>query len=551
MNTNSYYKSNVNSNTGNAIYSYNIGNQYGVGPSNYSTSTYKTPKSLFYQQYGFEENKKGNINTIKTTNETNIYNTNTGYAQNSYHNAKYTTKKNNNPIIVSLNPYSLNNVPKLTVEKSHSLNKDIYRSTRIPQTSQTIYNNLINNYNSTGKTSNIEGINYPIVVDNAQTSSNIESKNNLQIVENNDNNEENALDIFFKKQEEINNAFLSTTQSIRKGNPHLINSARFPSKTLQLNNNLMESHIQTDANITRFSLPLKMNPDFNASLYLKNQTLHPGLTIKNGEIINKNNAKEYYKESKGGLVKSYAYCEDSNKGNRNYMEDQARSIENFNGDIGKILFCIFDGHGGGEVSKYLQEYFSICMKQMMPFKDHFADLTRLFKALDEKIKLLNVPSTGSTATIVYIERINGKRFLYCANVGDSRCVLVNRKGIMRLSFDDRVDDPKEKNRILKQGGIILNNRVNGRLMLSRSFGDWVNKQDGVIVDPHLIKIEINNDDLFLIIASDGLWDVIKDEECKGFTEIYSNTFDICKNLVQECLNRGSQDNISCYVIKFK
>ena len=108
---------------------------------------------------------------------------------------------------------------------------------------------------------------------------------------------------------------------------------------------------------------------------------------------------------------------------------------------------------------------------------------------------------------------------------------------------------KRKNRIIKQGGIIINNRVNGRLMLSRSFGDWVNKQDGVIVDPHLTKIEINNDDLYLIIASDGVWDVIKDEECKGFTEIYANTSDICKYLVQECLNRGSEDNISCFLVK--
>ena len=536
MNSNSYYKSSQN--TGNPIYSYNSGNQdfYGVGTSNYSTSTYKTPKSLFYHhQYGFDESKKGNFNSI---NGTDVNNINTGY-DSYFHNSKYSTKTNNSSI------YSLNKVPKL-----FSLNDDISHATRIPQSSQNVYNNIISNdYNSTEeKTSDITEITYPIVVDDSHASSNIEINNNLQVVENN-NEGENELDIFFKKQEETNNIFFSATQSIKRENPHLTNSASFPSRTLQLNNNLMESNIQNDINI-RFSEPLKINPVLNSSQYLKNQALHPGLTIKNGEIINKNNAKEYYKESKGGLVKSYAYCEDSNKGNRDYMEDQARSVENFNGDTGKILFCVFDGHGGGEVSKYLQEYFSIYMKQMIPFSDPFADFTRLFKSLDEKIRILNVPSTGSTATVVYIERFNGKKILYCANVGDSRCVLVNRKGIMRLSYDDRVDDSKEKNRIIRQGGIIINNRINGRLMLSRSFGDWVNKQDGVIVDPHLTKIEINNDDLFLIIASDGVWDVIKDEECKGFTEIYSNSLDICKNLVQECLNRGSEDNISCYVINF-
>ena len=104
-----------------------------------------------------------------------------------------------------------------------------------------------------------------------------------------------------------------------------------------------------------------MNPEYN----IKNQALHPGLMIKNGEI-NKNNAKEYYKESKGGVFNGYAYFQASNKDISLYMEDNARSVENFNGDGGKILFCIFDGFGGIKVSKYLQDYFSICMKQILP-----------------------------------------------------------------------------------------------------------------------------------------------------------------------------------------
>jgi serine/threonine protein phosphatase PrpC len=538
MSTNSYYKTSVSPGFRNTGYSYNSGNQdfYGVGTSNYSTSSYKNPKTMFYHQYGFDEIDNGNLNS---TNGTNVNNLNTGY--NSYfQNSKYSTKTNN-PSNIRTNPYSFSNTPKLTARKSHFMKIVTPQSTIIPQSGQNTFNNITSNYSTTGKTSNVEEIKYPIIVDETHASS-----SSLQVIDNN-NEEENDLDIFLKKQGEVNSGFFSNTQSIRRENPHLTNSARFASRTFDLNNNIMDN-IQTNTNI-RFSEPMKINLD-NSSQYLNNQTIHPALTIKNGEIINKNNAKEYYKESKGGLVKSYAYCEDPNKGNRDYMEDQAKSIENFNGDTGKILFCIFDGHGGGEVSKYLQEYFPVFMKKMMPFTDPFADFTRLFKAVDEKIKILNVPGVGSTATIVYIERVNGKKILYCANVGDSRCVLVNRKGIMRLSYDDRVDDPKEKNRIIRQGGIIINNRVSGRIMLSRSFGDWVNKQDGVIVDPHLTKIELNDNDLYLIIASDGVWDVIKDEECKGFTEIYTNTSDICKNLVQECLNRGSEDNISCYVINF-
>jgi serine/threonine protein phosphatase PrpC len=272
---------------------------------------------------------------------------------------------------------------------------------------------------------------------------------------------------------------------------------------------------------------------------------------KINEIESDNNSKEYFKESKGGLVKNYAYHEESNAEFRNYMEDRGKAVENLNGDPDKIIFCIFDGHGGQQVSQFLQENFATYMKKMLPFKNHFEEITKLFKDLDEKVKELNVPLVGSTATVVYIERKNGKRMLYCANVGDSRCVLVNKKGIMRLSKDDRTDDPIERKRIIKEGGTIVNGRVDGILMLTRSFGDWRLKDSGVIVDPHIMRIELNDDDLYLIIASDGLWDAIKDEECKRITQSNPYTLEICKNFVVESLNKLSQDNISCFVISFK
>ena len=360
-----------------------------------------------------------------------------------------------------------------------------------------------------------------------------------------------------KKFQEINNEFSSSissfngqplqAQNYRGINPQLIQSAHFPMKTLNLNNTITEKDKNQFNNNNnhdiRASLPLKMIPEHDSSL--KNYQK------KINEIESDNNSKEYFKESKGGLVKNYAYHEESNAEFRNYMEDRGKAVENLNGDPDKIIFCIFDGHGGQQVSQFLQENFATYMKKMLPFKNHFEEITKLFKDLDEKVKELNVPLVGSTATVVYIERKNGKRMLYCANVGDSRCVLVNKKGIMRLSKDDRTDDPIERKRIIKEGGTIVNGRVDGILMLTRSFGDWRLKDSGVIVDPHIMRIELNDDDLYLIIASDGLWDAIKDEECKRITQSNPYTLEICKNFVVESLNKLSQDNISCFVISFK
>ena len=173
--------------------------------------------------------------------------------------------------------------------------------------------------------------------------------------------------------------------------------------------------------------------------------------------------------------------------------------------------------------------------------------------IDEEIKSLNCPNVGSTGTIVYIEKSveTNKRFLFCANVGDSRCVLVNKKGVYRLSYDDRVKDPKENERINKNGGIIVNNRVYGQLMLSRSFGDWKIKDVGVIVDPHITRYELKDDDLFCIIASDGIWDVLKDDECCILEKMNGNTLEMCKNILSECIKRRSFDNLSCFVINLK
>ena len=88
-------------------------------------------------------------------------------------------------------------------------------------------------------------------------------------------------------------------------------------------------------------------------------------------------------------------------------------------------------------------------------------------------------------------------------------------------------------------------------MLSRSFGDWKIKDVGVIVDPHITRFELDDDSLFVVIASDGVWDVLKDEECSILEKMYVNTGEMCKKIIGECLKRKSLDNLSCFVISLK
>lgn len=81
--------------------------------------------------------------------------------------------------------------------------------------------------------------------------------------------------------------------------------------------------------------------------------------------------------------------------------------------------------------------------------------------------------TGCTACVVLITETE----IYCANAGDSRCVLSNDGKAIEMSVDHKPELPTEKARIEKAGGFVEENRVRGILNLSRSLGDLEYKQD--------------------------------------------------------------------------
>ena len=512
-----------------------VGNNLDMEPNKYSTISLETTTPQYYNQYILEGKNLGlktiqnspkmrnafNLNTSIITNENKNNRYNGVISPNNYTQRKNTIKnlknfgfsdrnpryavRSVNPMISTISPYSPKNIQQI-----HSANSKKPISRRISIKGINLYNSFINannngNNNPTTKNYDLE------MLDNNKMMNNTQINNNIQ-------NNENIL----------NNDSTNYSGEIQK-----LNKIFQTNNNQQKNNEYLNNSIQTIKNINNLNMISQNNKKENID--------------KEKEIIFDSKDKQFFRNCNNGLIKNYAYYED--RGERDYMEDEGKSIENLNGDPNQILFCLFDGHGGGEVSKFLKNNFAQYMKKMLPFKDYPGDFANLFKLLDKKVELLNVPEAGSTAGIAYIERKNGKRFLYCANVGDTRSILVKKNNkILRLSYDDRVSDRKEKERIIKQGGIIFNGRIYGQLMLSRCFGDWGIKEYGVIVLPHVARIELTSEDLYLIIATDGVWDVLSDDDIVKLTQINSNSLGICKNIVIESLNRESEDNISCFVI---
>ena len=266
------------------------------------------------------------------------------------------------------------------------------------------------------------------------------------------------------------------------------------------------------------------------------------------EKISEINISEYFNDN-CTLIKSFAYKENPNRGYRDYMEDKSRVVQNINGDKNSHLFCLFDGHGGVNVSQFLQENFYKYFKEMLPMSNPQENFKELFNIIDSKIKDLNLLNIGSTACIIYITKENGKKVLYSANIGDTRSILISSNDYRRLSYDHRATDTNEYNRIVQSGGIVFGGRVYGTLMLSRAFGDWELKSYGVISEPYVTKININENDKYVIIASDGIWDILDDVDVYEMSKNMDNSKDLCNNIVEKALDKGSMDNISCFVIK--
>jgi protein phosphatase PTC1 len=143
-----------------------------------------------------------------------------------------------------------------------------------------------------------------------------------------------------------------------------------------------------------------------------------------------------------------------------------------------------------------------------------------------------------------------QRVLYTANVGDARIVLCRNGRALRLSYDHKGSDENEGRRVASAGGLILNNRVNGVLAVTRALGDAYMK-DLVTGHPYTTETVIQADqDEFLILACDGLWDVCSDQEAVDLVRQVHDPQEASKKLVDYALARFSTDNLSCMVVRF-
>ncbi|KAI0070630.1 protein serine/threonine phosphatase 2C [Panus rudis PR-1116 ss-1] len=143
-----------------------------------------------------------------------------------------------------------------------------------------------------------------------------------------------------------------------------------------------------------------------------------------------------------------------------------------------------------------------------------------------------------------------RRVLYCANAGDARGVLCRAGKAVRLTYDHKGSDKQEAKRIMDAGGFVMSGRVNGVLAVTRSLGDSSMKEF-VVGAPYTTETELSEEDEFLILACDGLWDVVDDQGAVSLVRGIADPKRAAEELLEYAYRKYSTDNVTVLVVRFR
>ncbi|KAL6896810.1 hypothetical protein ACP4OV_007382 [Aristida adscensionis] len=260
-----------------------------------------------------------------------------------------------------------------------------------------------------------------------------------------------------------------------------------------------------------------------------------------------------------------AYCRKGNGRRRRHMEDRHVAAVGLGGDPNTALFGVFDGHGGKGAAEFAAGNMPrIVSEELRRAGQGGATVEeavrRGYLRTDDEFR--SAPGAAGGACCATALLRDGR--LVVSNAGDCRAVLCRAGRAEALTADHRASRRDERDRIEGQGGIVMNCggtwRVQGSLAVTRGIGD-AHLKPWVAAEPETAALPVDAECEFLVLASDGLWDKVDDQEavdvarplcgdggagrCKSSRQLAA----ACRRLVELAASRGSTDDISVLVIQ--
>lgn len=254
-----------------------------------------------------------------------------------------------------------------------------------------------------------------------------------------------------------------------------------------------------------------------------------------------------------------------------------------------VYFAVLDGHGGTQVADMAKEKLhknvlqQMRQRQVQPasrdekiktaIKEAFLQTDKEILALSERKKFELVGSTCVSVILHGNPKLGTALRLVVSNLGDSRAVLCRAGTAVPVSEDHKPTRMDEKKRIERVGGLVLQVRGAWRvatstnpnsmnkaarreyqgLAMTRSFGDMHFKRPiGLaIAEPEVQVISLSDKDLFMVLGTDGVFDVLSNQEVIDLAmRHWREPEEAAKNIVRSAYKRGSEDNLTVMVVQF-
>lgn len=256
-------------------------------------------------------------------------------------------------------------------------------------------------------------------------------------------------------------------------------------------------------------------------------------------------------------------------GSRQVMEDEHVLIDDlvehlgsmFEGQASGSYYGVFDGHGGRDAAQFVKEKLLNFIVKDVAFPSAIEDamhhaFLHADKAFAEACSIDQGLFSGTTALTVFVL---GRKIIV-GNAGDCRAVLCRKGKALELSRDHKPSCVVERSRIEALGGYVDDGYLNGQLGVARAIGNWHIKglkgtNCPLSAEPEVKQVFLTEEDEFMLIGCDGLWDVFTSQNAVDFARRrlqHHNDPKLCsRELVDEALRREAGDNLTVVTVCFQ